>query len=114
MTTGRGLSAFRLWAACGLFLGGNLFKWFAANGRKPLRRLARTKQPAHSPPPTRRQPLVGSHILQLPGRVVGDARSASRPASLYARRYPERIQYSAARLVGRLVLRLARQGESSR
>jgi len=43
MTTGQGLSAGRLWATCGLFLRGTLFKWFGVNDRKPLRRLARTK-----------------------------------------------------------------------
>ncbi|HEX9084832.1 MAG TPA: hypothetical protein VF836_08850, partial [Gemmatimonadaceae bacterium] len=46
-TTGRGLWADRLGAPRVLFLGGTLvkrtlFKWFAANDRIPLRRLART------------------------------------------------------------------------
>jgi len=71
MTTGQGLSAGRLSATCGLFLGGTLFKWLAFDNRKPLRRLGRTKQLARSPPPTRpRLPAgslqfaVSSHKLQ--------------------------------------------------
>src|SRR6266404_8892750 len=109
MTTGRGLSAGRLWATCELFLGGKLFKWFAANARKPLRRLARIKHPARSPPPTRRQLLAGSHILQLPG-IDADERSGTSETCFHTRRYDPRIQHAAARLVGRLILRLARQG----
>lgn len=67
-TTGQGLSADRLWATCGLFLGGTLFKWeifkrIAVDDRKPLRGLARTKQRAHSPPPNRPRLPAGSHKL---------------------------------------------------